>query len=173
MISKPKQRVEPFYFSHYISLSTQEYLNEAFVMCTKEVITVYDQLTEEAGGYKYSNDKWTLKQLLNHLIDTERILATRALRFSRKDTSLLPGFDENNFALNDNSHHLSVQDLLEEYKAVREATRLFYQNINETCLDFMGNANGTEISVRELGWIIVGHDLHHLKIIREKYLPFL
>ena len=170
MITKPKERGNPFYFSYYISLSSAENLIDALENVAKKVEEQYKEFSENQGGFKYQEGKWTIKQLLNHLIDTERILSTRALYFARKDKSVLPGFDENVFAENDDSELLTIVQLLEEYKAVRKSTQLLFKNIDQKKLDNMGNANGTEISVRELGWTIAGHDLHHLKILKERYL---
>ncbi len=170
MISKPKERETPFYFSYYISLPTEENLIKALENVTEKVVEQYKEFSENQGSFKYQEDKWTIKQLLNHLIDTERILSTRALHFARKDKSVLPGFDENAFAENDDSESQTIEQLLEEYKAVRKSTELLFKNINQKNLDNKGNANGAVISVRELGWTIAGHDLHHLKILKERYL---
>ena len=173
MITKPEQRAGTFYFSYYIGLPPQKYLIEALKACVEEIEVMCSEMLPENGSFRYASEKWSLKQLLNHVIDTERIFATRALHFSRNDATPLPGFDEDNFAKNDNSDNLTITSLLEEYKAVRKATQLFYQNISETSLEKTGYANGTKMSVRELGWTIAGHDLHHIKIIRERYLPCL
>lgn len=171
MILKPKKRETSFYFSHYISLPTEENLIDSLEKVAEKVVEQYKVFSENQGSFKYQEGKWTIKQLLNHLIDTERILSTRALHFARKDKSVLSGFDENTFAENDDSETQTIKQLLEEYTAVRKSTQLLFKNINQKNLDNIGNANGTSISVRELGWVIAGHDTHHLTILKERYLP--
>lgn len=169
MIHKASAR-ENFYFSHYINLNVSVDLFDAFNVAEIEVVSLFSSIPVEKENYAYADGKWTVKHVLSHLIDTERILSYRALCFSRKETAILAGFDEDNYAKEDKVDHLTIQDLLEEYKAVRKASVFLFKRMNPQNLDFQGNANNALISARELGWTIAGHDLHHCNVIRERYL---
>ena len=169
IISKPSPR-EEFYFSRYIDLATKEDLISSLEASRKEVQEVLEPLSETQSNYKYAEDKWTIKDVLSHMIDTERILAYRALCFSRKEELMLPGFDQDLYAIEAPVSRISITELLQEYHSIRQSTILLFKRMNAENIDFAGIASNVEISPRELGWTIAGHDLHHLKVIREKYL---
>lgn len=168
-IIKPAPR-ENFYFSQYIEKATNDDLIPSLQDASTVVHAVMDSLSEEQGNYAYAAGKWSIKQVLAHCIDTERIMAYRALCISRKETTALPGYDHNNYVLEDLSPELSISELLDEYDAVRSATKSLFKRMKVENVDFVGNANGLTISARELGWLIPGHELHHMEVIKEKYL---
>lgn len=131
------------------------------------------RLTEAQALLRYAPGKWTPKEVLLHLIDTERIFTYRALRFARGDAQSLPGFDENEFAANSEANDRPLSDLLTEYHAVRAATLALFGSFNAAQLDRVGLANGGATSVRALVFITAGHERHHLAILRERYWPVL
>jgi uncharacterized damage-inducible protein DinB len=127
-------------------------------------------LPPDKEDYAYAEGKWTVKQLLSHLIDAERIFAYRALRFSRGDGSALPGFDENIYVVNAELSGRTLVGLAAEFKAVREANLYLYQSFTPTQLQCTGVASGSSVSVRALLFIAAGHELHHLSVLKERYL---
>ncbi|MFD1875345.1 alpha/beta hydrolase-fold protein [Hymenobacter bucti] len=131
------------------------------------------RLTEAQALMRYAPGKWTPKEMLQHMIDTERIFTYRALRFARGDAQSLPGFDENDFAANSEANDRPMSQLLTEYHAVRAATLALFGSFTEAQFDRVGLANGGATSVRALVFITAGHERHHLGILRERYWPVL
>ncbi len=128
------------------------------------------EVEEAKHEYRYQEGKWTLKEIVQHLIDAERVFVYRALRFSRKDEIPVPGFEENAYVSNYNSNKRSFQALLDEFCLVRRATILMFQDFDTNTLDLMGTVEGNSISVKALGFICSGHVLHHLNVMEERYL---
>ncbi len=126
-------------------------------------------IPQDKWNYAYSPGKWTVKEVLLHLTDSERIFAYRALRFARNDKTELSGFDENEFAPNSNAAKRSDVSIIEEYKAVRNATLTLFEYFDEEMINRTGYANGHEFSVRMVGAIIAGHELHHFQILKDRY----
>lgn len=120
--------------------------------------------------FRYEEGKWTIKEIIQHLIDSERVFNYRALRFARKDTTNLMGFDENLFVENSNANSREFINLLEEFAILRRDTVLLYKSFSYDALLEIGTANENSMSVRALGYITSGHLLHHLKVIQERYL---
>jgi uncharacterized damage-inducible protein DinB len=127
-------------------------------------------LPEERLTYRYAEGKWTIKEILLHIVDDERIYAYRALRFARRDRTELPGFEQDDYALHSAANDRTVADLLEEFATVRAATISLYQGLGDDALTRAGVASGNFMSVRAIAYHIAGHELHHLKIIQERYL---
>ncbi|MCK5637544.1 MAG: DinB family protein [Flavobacteriaceae bacterium] len=127
-------------------------------------------IDKDKQSFKYADDKWTIKELVQHIIDTERIFNYRALRFARNDKTELSGFDENDFADTSNANRRKFTDLLEEFSALRKSTIFLYNSFDEKTLMLQGNANSSIMSVRALGYVTSGHLLHHLHIIKSRYL---
>ncbi len=120
--------------------------------------------------FRYRENKWTIKEIVQHLIDVERVFNYRAMRFSRNDISDLTGFDENQFVLQSNANQRDFEALITEFSSLRKATILMYQSFTNDILQLGGKANGSFISVRVLGYITSGHLLHHLSVIKDRYL---
>ena len=135
-----------------------------------DAFTVFENLPEEKHEYRYAPDKWTIKELLQHLIDTERVFAYRALRFSRNDTADLQGFDQTLFAANCDANIRPFDELLDEFSLVRRSTIILFRSFSEDMLLRCGTINNNTVSVRAKGYIISGHLLHHLDVIKERYL---
>lgn len=136
-----------------------------------EIMALLSPLGEAQALTRYAPGKWSLKELVGHLSDSERILAARALRFARGDGTELPAFDEDAYVAAAGSDLRPLADLLGEFRRVREASIALFDSFDATQLDRRGVANGGLFSVRAKGWIIAGHADHHLAVIRERYLP--
>ena len=126
-------------------------------------------LSEADGDFRYGADKWSVKEVLGHLCDTERIMSYRALRIGRGDKTPLPGYEQDDYVKNANFGRLSVEDLLEEYIAVRRGTLARFRHFDGVAWMQMGVASGHPTSARALAYIVAGHELHHRRILLEKY----
>ena len=135
-----------------------------------ETMKVLNSLPKEKYLYSYAEGKWTIKELLQHFIDTERIFTYRALRFARKDTADLSGFEENHYVTHSNANTRDFDNLLKEFNYVRESTLALFNSFTNEELLQIGTVNNNSLSVRAIGYIISGHLLHHLNVIRERYL---
>ena len=120
--------------------------------------------------YSYAPGKWTIKELIQHVIDSERVFTYRALRIARLDKTALPGFDENDYVKVFNANQRSFNELLEELRIVRKSTILLFKSLDKKSMENMGIASGSNISVSALGYIISGHLLHHMQVINARYL---
>jgi hypothetical protein len=169
-MARPDLNRVPEFYHNYIKQVPDNDLMIAFKTQTPAVIDFLKNLPIEKVDYAYVPGKWTIKEVLQHLIDAERVFCYRALRFARKDPTPLPGFDENLFAKNSNAASRSWSDLLEEFTAVRKATEWLYGSFDEEQLNAAGLSNNHSNYVLAFGYISVGHSLHHMKIIRERYL---
>jgi len=127
-------------------------------------------LSEETLNYRYQEGKWSLKDLLVHIIDDERIYCYRALAFARNDKTNFPGFEQDEYAQFADTALRSIENILAEYQAVRMATITLFEGFSETALARIGTANGNNTSVRALGYHILGHELHHIEVVKKHYL---
>ena len=159
----------PFYETYISKIGSDDLIKE-LENGEKDVTNLLKNLPEEKLDYRYAEGKWSIRELIIHLMDVERIFTYRALRFSRNDQTPLAGFDDEPYIAESNASERSLQSLLDEYHAIRKATIEFFRNITPEMSLRKGNANGREISVRALGYIIPGHEGHHLGVIRERYL---
>lgn len=168
-INKPVNFDPNHYFNHYINSAPDLNLVDSIAQSTKELAQYIDELPAGHGEYAYAKGKWTIKQVLQHINDTERILAYRAFRISRKDQTELAGFDENKYAENDYSNSLSLTEIKAEFMAIRNSTHLLFSKMNNKVIDFEGIAGGVPITPRALGFVISGHAKHHLTVLMERY----
>jgi hypothetical protein len=163
----------PKYFDRYINLADDIELHEAL----KNSLAALDRLPVDKwkalGDQVYAPGKWTVKDMIQHLIDTERIFAYRALRFARKDTTQLAGFEENDYAAAADAGKKSLDELVDEMKTVRKSTVFLFAAFDDEVQARMGSTPSAEISVASLGFAIVGHELHHFRILEERYFPLL
>ncbi|MDN3691831.1 DinB family protein [Chryseobacterium tructae] len=158
------------YIQRYLDLiPSGDWLTELKVS-ENRTVGIYSNLTEEQSKFAYAEGKWTLKELLLHLSDTERVFQYRILAFARGDKNNLPGFDENEYAEQSFASERSLESLLEEYKLVRKSSQILLETMKPSSLQNIGMANGNEISVETIGKLIIGHNYHHLNIIEERYL---
>jgi uncharacterized damage-inducible protein DinB len=159
------------YIQRYLDLIPSENWLEELKRTEEKTVGIYSELSEEQSLFAYAEGKWTLKELLLHLSDTERVFQYRILAFARGDKNELPGFDEELYADQSFANERSLDSLLEEYQTVRKSSQLLLETLNPSVLNNIGTANGNEISVETIGKLIVGHNVHHLNIIGERYLP--
>lgn len=132
-------------------------------------ISFLEKLPEEKWDYKYGEDKWSIKELLIHMIDTERIFSYRALRISRNDRTPIEGFEQDDYVPYSQAGQRSAASILAEYEAVRNSTIHLFQNFTDENMNRIGTASGASISVRALGFITTGHEVHHMQILKERY----
>ena len=159
----------PVFYHNYISQVEEDNLGEAF-KAQHKIFEFLNSIPAEKHDYKYAEGKWTVKQLLQHMIDAERIFGYRALRFARKDTTPLPGFDEVLYAENATVENRKLSDMVEEFRALRLSNEYMFRSFNSDQLEQSGTANGNPVYVFGIGFIIVGHAQHHVNILRERYL---
>lgn len=158
------------YIQRYLDLIPSQDLLAELSKSEEKTVGILSNLTEEQSKFAYDEGKWTLKGLLLHLSDTERVFQYRILAFARGEKSNLPGFDENEYADKSYANERSLESLLEEYKLVRASSKILLETMNPIVLQNTGIANGHEISVETIGKLIIGHNYHHLNIIEERYL---
>jgi len=159
----------PFY-SDYIKALGEVDLHTVLKSSLEDLTLTVKNLSEEQLTHRYAEGKWTIKELVQHIIDAERVLSYRALRFSRNDATNLPGFDEDWYVTYSNGSERNFEDILQEFIHVRKATISLFNSFTPEMFLMIGSANNSDITVRALGFIIAGHQIHHLKIIKEKYL---
>ena len=157
-------------FKTYFQAAGEVELVEELEICLHDFIRFVQNLPMDKFDYRYAEGKWTIKEIIQHIIDTERILAYRALRISRNDSTPLPGFDENNYANNTAANTRSLQDLLTELSAVRHSNLLLFKSFSLEQLLSRGIASDQPISVRAIGFMLIGHQKHHQKVFAERYL---
>lgn len=158
------------YFDKYLKLVPEIHLIDALEYSFHQLETLVITISEEKGNYAYAPEKWTIKELLIHLIDTERIFCYRALTIARNDKSDIPGFDENFYVKESNAGSRTLSSILNEYKAVRTSTINLFQNFSDEMLNRSGKANNNSMTVLSIGYFISGHELHHLSILNSLYL---
>lgn len=167
---------KPQFFDRYIDLVEDIELLDALEIHSPEAVFSDLDTLEALGDKVYAPGKWTIKDIVQHCIDTERIMSYRALRFARNDQTLLPGFEENDYAQNALASQRTLEDLLDEFEIVRAATLALFDNFDVEMLvrsGMGGSLSKVPISVAALGFMVVGHAIHHQNIIDERYLPLL
>jgi uncharacterized damage-inducible protein DinB len=169
-INKPSEGIVSFYKPYMDCVPDDGNLLQHLREILKETEELASSLPEEKLLYSYSEGKWTIKDILVHLADCERVINYRAMRIARADKTDLPGFDENIFTANANANKRDVAGIIKELSAQRAATIAFIETLDDESLDRTGTANGYPLSSRLLVNHIYGHHRHHLNIIREKYL---
>jgi hypothetical protein len=154
----------------YIKALDNVDLFEELEISLHDFIKFVQNIPMDKFDYRYADDKWTIKEIIQHIIDAERIFAYRALRISRNDQTPLPGFDENEYIDNTNGNSRSIQELLTEFSAVRHSNLLLFKSFSSTQLTRMGIASNHSVSVRALGFLIIGHQKHHQRVFQERYI---
>ncbi|CAN5473741.1 DinB family protein [soil metagenome] len=163
----------PEFFDRYINLADDEDILTSLENSLFELENIDLEEWENLGDKVYAPNKWTIKDILQHLIDNERIQVYRALRFARNDRNQLQGYDQNLFGNNTAARKRTVLDLMEELILVRKGTLYLFKSFTNWMLRATGKANGIELTVLAIGFTLVGHQKHHINIIRERYLPLL
>jgi len=166
----PSSEYNPFYQTYIMALGDVELIEE-LKRGKSAFLSLFEEIPEEKLNYAYAEGKWSLAEVLIHMIDTERIFQYRALCIARNDKTPLPGFDQDTYVPYSNAANRSKSDLIEEYKAVRDSTISLFDSFDDEAIKRIGVASGSKMSVRALGFIISGHQAHHVQILRERYLP--
>jgi hypothetical protein len=169
-MTRPDFNTLPEFHKRYV-LHVKDYdVLEAMKISSKETLSLVRSIPEKKGEYRYAMGKWSIKELLCHMMDTERILAYRALRFARNDNTNLPGFEENDYAPEANAKNRDIKQIADEMERLRITTIDLFANFTPEMLTRKGLANNLELSVLNLGYIIPGHESHHRSILKERYL---
>ena len=165
----PENEYSEFYAT-YIKTAGNGDLYEDLEISLHDFIRFVQDIPMDKFDYRYAQGKWTIKEIIQHIIDTERVFSYRALRISRNDKTPLPGFDENDFVENTNANDRHLQSLLTELSIVRQSTLALFKSFSHEQLKRIGIVSNNEISVRAIGFIIIGHQNHHKKVFQERYL---
>ncbi len=170
-ITKPNFTEHAMYYVQFINLvNEKENVLKQLKETAKQIVLLLQNLTETQLITPYQDGKWTIKEILQHLMDIEKVLMYRALRFSRNDPSAQPFFDENAYIKNGIANQIKIKKLLKEYNLQRQNTIAFFNNQSTVTLKRIGTASNANMSVRACAWIICGHELHHLNVLKTKYL---
>jgi len=167
----PKSEIIPAeFYQAYLDLIKEEEIGKALEKNTRQFRKFLKKIPSKKRDYAYAAGKWTIREVLQHIIDAERVFGYRALRFSRLDSTSLPGFDENTWAIHSGASSRRWDDLLEEFKSVRSSSEYLFSDLTEDQLKFVGQANGRPLNAFTLGFLIPGHVAHHMRILEERYL---
>ncbi len=158
------------YYDRYISLIGDDDIIEVLEEQRKTSKIFLKTFTEKQGNYSYADGKWTMKEVLGHVIDTEKIMAYRALAFARGEKQSLPGFEQDDYVAESNFNNRSLADLINEFLTVRDSNIILFKSFDEEILNRRGTASESEVTVLALIYIIAGHEKHHMKVLREKYV---
>jgi hypothetical protein len=163
----------PLYFDRYINLVDDIDINDALTKYGQQYIEAEQDKLRGLGDEVYAPGKWSVKDIIQHITDTERIFAYRALRIARADKTPLPGFDENHYAAQTTASTRSLDDLLNEFYAVRATTIMLFKSFSPDMLLNEGISSGNPVSVLALGFTTAGHVIHHMNVLKERYYPLL
>jgi uncharacterized damage-inducible protein DinB len=169
IIEIPPASEYPTYFQRYINLIENRPLIDLLHENLDTMCTTLEHISGDKGDYSYAPDKWTIKEVLNHIMDAERIFAYRGLCISRKEKNPLRSYDHTSYAAASNVSHVSLEAMIEEFKALRISTITMFKNMNGEMLTQIGNVDKNPMSSRATGYIIVAHAEHHLQVLRNKY----
>ena len=158
------------YYDRYVSLIADGDIIAALGAQLEETLALLSGIPESRAGFRYASGKWSMKELIGHMIDSERIFAYRALRFARNDRTPLPGFEQDDYIRNASFDNTSLADLAAEFESVRRSTLYLFKHLDGEAWTRRGLANDSEASVRALAYIIAGHELHHREILRTRYV---
>lgn len=168
-IARPAPHEHIEYYGRYITLVPGEDAWPVLLRQLDESMALLSRVSDQKALYRYAEGKWSVKEVIGHVTDGERIFGYRALRFAREDKTPLPGFEENDYVPAGRFNGVPLSALLDEWKSVRAATISLFGHMDEKALGQFGKANDAPVTPRALAWIICGHELHHRAILRERY----
>jgi len=168
--ARPEKNEYAAFYETYISLVKGDDILSVLKKNKIETQNILAEVTEEKAHFRYAEGKWSIKELVGHMIDTERIFAYRAQRFARNDQTPVEGFDQDPYIENADFDNCRFTDLIAEFTFVRDANILMFQNFPNEAWTRSGTASENSVSVRALAFMIAGHELHHLNILKERYL---
>lgn len=158
------------YYDSYIALVEGSNVISILEEQMNSTYELLNSIDEDRGNYAYAQGKWTIKELVGHLADSERVFGYRALRFARKDKTELAGYEQDDYVANSNFNERTLNDLAEELLNLRKSNLILFRSFTDDMLKMTGIANESEVSVDALLFIIAGHEIHHINVIKEKYL---
>ncbi|PBQ33252.1 damage-inducible protein DinB [Sphingobacteriaceae bacterium] len=167
---RPEKGTYPEYYGQYIPLVNQEDVNLALTRNWEDLQNFISSIPKEMEDYAYAPGKWTIKQVIMHLVDTERIFAYRALRFARRDAQQPLSFEENDYAANAELSERTLEDILQEFETVRKATLSLFKGFSPGTLLNAGNTAIGKTTVLAIGFLTCGHAIHHMNVIKDRYL---
>jgi uncharacterized damage-inducible protein DinB len=166
----PSKSEYAHFYAGYVSNVPRGNIIEILKSQMHETYTFINSIPGDKAFHSYKDEKWTVKQVVGHMIETERVFASRALAFSRRDSNPLPSMEQDDYVKYSNYNSRTIHNLANEYLAVRISSTHLFQNMTKEMLSLRGTASNVEFTVRSIPFIIAGHELHHLDIIKEKYL---
>jgi len=169
MIAKPQAGEYPHYFQRYTNLLPDEDILKIMDDYLWQMQQLSNRFSEEAASHRYAEGKWCVKEILGHIIDTERVFAYRGLCFSRNHNVKLPSFDQDEYVENANFMQRTLIDLMDEFEYVRNSSISLFKNMNAELLERTGIVSGYELIVRVIPFIIAGHELHHRLAIEKQF----
>jgi uncharacterized damage-inducible protein DinB len=158
------------YYGGYISQVPEGDIVDTLSRQISETVAFLRAIPDSLGDHRYAEGKWSIREVIGHMSDAERVFAYRAMRFSRADNTPLPGFEENSYVANAPFTHVALADLISEFEHVRRSSIYLFASLSEEAMMRRGVASGHEVSVRALAFIAAGHEVHHVKVIRTRYL---
>lgn len=169
-MTRPALESVPDFYKGYVQHVKDLDVMDALLKSSALTLELVRSIPETQGEYRYAAGKWSIKELINHMMDAERIMSYRALRFARNDKTALQGFEENDYAPEANAHGRTLVSLSHEMERLRATTIDLFSSFTPAMLDRMGTANNNSFSVLTMGYIIAGHESHHRKVLQERYL---
>lgn len=169
-MNRPEKTEYAEYYERYVSLVEETDIVAVLEKQQTEMLEIFEAISEEKSHFAYGADKWTIKELIGHLTDGERIFAYRALRISRADETPIEGFEQDGYIENSNFNNTPFSALTEELLLARKSNLIFFKYLQDEAWSRAGTASGNPVSVRALAYIMAGHIRHHLKILNERYL---
>jgi len=169
-MTRPDLSSVPQFYKRYVEHVKDMDVLDAMRESIKTTLEIVRKLPESKGEFRYEPGKWSIKELLCHMMDAERIFAYRALRFSRNDKTPLPGFEENDYAPQANAHSRSLAEIANEMERLRQVNIDLFKSFTPEMLQRIGTASNAEVSVLHVGYIIAGHERHHQQVLKERYL---
>ncbi len=170
MKSRPEEGEFNPYYGKYIALVPEGDIVQTLKAQLAETLAMLKAIPDDKAGYRYAPGKWSVRELLGHLTDAERIFVYRALCIARGETQSLPGFEEDDYVRGGSFDSLPLSAVIEEFATVRSATLSFFGNLSQDAWKKLGSANGSAVSVRAIAYILGGHERHHRQVLKDKYL---
>lgn len=169
-MQKPFEDEYPGHYTHYVDLVPEGNILETFEKQSSVTHDFLSNIPEELGDHTYAFGKWTIKDIIGHLVDTERIFSTRALRIARGDMQALPGFEQDDYVKSANFFKRTLKDIVDERLMLRAANMKMFRSFDKLTFMEKGIANDNEITVRAIIYLLTGHEIYHLNFIKENYL---
>ncbi len=169
-MNRPEKTEYAEYYETYVSLVPEAEILSSLENQIAEIENFFTRVSEEKASFGYAEGKWTIKELVGHLSDGEKIFGYRALRVARADKTPMEGFEQDGYIENSNFNNIKLSDLIDEFLYLRKANLIFFQNLSDEAWKRTGTASNAEVSVCALAYIMVGHVRHHLNILKTRYL---